>query len=1100
MRAPTVIIGVGGIGSDICARIEKSLPENAPDRDSFQFLIMDTDVNTIRTICKGGFRGSFIQLTDNITVKSCMCYLNEEKVKTWYPQSDIFENKAMTEGAGQHRSISRLAFDYAVYKGKLSELNRIIKKLSEIRIEESRQPMKFYIISSLAGGTGSGIILPLALYLNQYFLEEQGEALFSCKGFFLLSSAIRQLGSARLEQESVDSNAYAAVKELSAYMRIADFKEERYRNLYSRLKEENDIWDLTNSMDSGKIYEYCYLFGMSNHAGKNVHSFEDLKDMIANAVYMQACSPMQNMNSSLEDNTIKHLMRLAEMNGESYLWRFGGIGCGEVAYPYHKLKKCLAYQWAEDMMEDKWQAYDKTFYNRKHEQEIKRREGKKVESLNQGKEYIFAVDSLRDGKNDILATEIYNICRPENEEPLWTQYLDSLWQKIEMDINDYWDRQKGDPNTLIGRCEFKLDDLGSSLKGFFSRERMQYRNDALKLLRRLDGQMKKKVYDDAIFYAKTWFILHPAEGDMENYLLEHWLVRDGQFIHPNAVRYFLYNLQAAILDEQERIAKKESDKEGSVERLALDTDQDSKWNTRPICKESYVKYNEIYNDIFEWAKYGIYQIVLVKCLDYVKGLSEKYEAFYLSCPEMLERFQKESLEIEEELDRIQGLTISYVCADEASRKGLFKEIKDSPYYAQAGRGLSREIYKIVQNLLQEEENMDSICLKMEYYWIENLEQEFGDIINLDFVEAYQKEKWYKEKIHMKAENVKQWIKERQEVLIEPFLQYVGSRSHQQGISLFCYNSGIKHKSMMHREIIRWLEEQRGVADDYYCTPYQLMIYRSFVGLNISEVMEYRHKSVRDTPLGKGRAFRAYERTLVDMTQNIGAEEKEVLLTPHIDKLWHNYLEMPDANEQYQQEVELKIGVVFLYAVIQGKIRKNDQSDQNGEDKYLFTIDSRTVLKKSSYMECHLILYRSPELFNGLTREMIKDVKREIEQGKYEMLEKIKQWERGIFQILVDYNLQIGVDRQDAFLNDILLESLHILVALYSRKRKEDPQEDLEQYLSRNVWEKHQIPQEKKEAAKGISTKTDNYLKERDVERIHDLCTRLFFIEMQPLLV
>ena len=349
MRAPAVIIGVGGIGSDICARIERMLPQDAPDRGVFRFVIMDTDVNTIRDIKRNGFGGTTIRLSDNMTVNACLEMLKKGTLADWYPENGIFANKAMTEGAGQYRSVSRLAFEYAVHETKLDELERIIKELNEISMKDSDQPIRFYIISSLAGGTGSGIALPVALYINRLYIEDRKQALFSCKGFFLLSSALRQLGSARLEQESIDANAYAAVKEISAYMQEADQKYDRYSKSGIDHCGEADL----NAINGGKIYEYCYMFGMTNKSGRTVHSFEDLKDLVANAVYMQACSPMHDMNSSLEDNTNKHLVQLAKKNQEDFLRRFGGIGCGELVYPYERLKRYLAMRWAEDMIEER---------------------------------------------------------------------------------------------------------------------------------------------------------------------------------------------------------------------------------------------------------------------------------------------------------------------------------------------------------------------------------------------------------------------------------------------------------------------------------------------------------------------------------------------------------------------------------------------------------------------------------------------------------------------------------------------------------------------------------------------------------------------------
>ena len=146
MRAPVVIIGIGGIGSDICVKVENMLPKDAPDRNAFRFVVMDTDVNTLREVRKHGFGGTIIRLSDNMTVAKCTGAL-EEKSLSWYQENGMFANKPMTEGAGQYRAISRLAFEYAVYEEKINELERVIRQLNELSIDDSEQQIRFYLIN-----------------------------------------------------------------------------------------------------------------------------------------------------------------------------------------------------------------------------------------------------------------------------------------------------------------------------------------------------------------------------------------------------------------------------------------------------------------------------------------------------------------------------------------------------------------------------------------------------------------------------------------------------------------------------------------------------------------------------------------------------------------------------------------------------------------------------------------------------------------------------------------------------------------------------------------------------------------------------------------
>ena len=195
MKAPTIIIGVGGVGSQICAKVEEQLLHtvsqsgNRGPTDNTRFVAIDTDVNSLRELQRHGFQGKRILLTDNMTVSKCRDTINDPSIDRWYPENTFFSKKSMTEGAGQQRSISRLAFEYCMRDGRLDQLDDTVRELNQLTKEDSHQRTRFYIISSLAGGTGSGIILPLAMYINNSILEMYGDNLAICKGFFILSSA-----------------------------------------------------------------------------------------------------------------------------------------------------------------------------------------------------------------------------------------------------------------------------------------------------------------------------------------------------------------------------------------------------------------------------------------------------------------------------------------------------------------------------------------------------------------------------------------------------------------------------------------------------------------------------------------------------------------------------------------------------------------------------------------------------------------------------------------------------------------------------------------------------------------------------------------------
>ena len=77
MIAPTLIIGLGGTGSEIVSKIEE---EYRGTRERIGYAIFDTDANELRAIKKAGFTGALIQTSENLTVGE---YLNIVKLEIY---------------------------------------------------------------------------------------------------------------------------------------------------------------------------------------------------------------------------------------------------------------------------------------------------------------------------------------------------------------------------------------------------------------------------------------------------------------------------------------------------------------------------------------------------------------------------------------------------------------------------------------------------------------------------------------------------------------------------------------------------------------------------------------------------------------------------------------------------------------------------------------------------------------------------------------------------------------------------------------------------------------------------------------------------------
>ena len=138
MIAPTLFVGIGGTGSKLVARLEK---RNRHSKENIGYVVFDTDANELRALKSAGFTGQVVQTSANMTVGE---YLDEDTkaAEEWFPINKILNRKTLTEGAGQVRAISRLAFNATVRAGGMDPLHREIEKMYKLNGDVMKQSLR----------------------------------------------------------------------------------------------------------------------------------------------------------------------------------------------------------------------------------------------------------------------------------------------------------------------------------------------------------------------------------------------------------------------------------------------------------------------------------------------------------------------------------------------------------------------------------------------------------------------------------------------------------------------------------------------------------------------------------------------------------------------------------------------------------------------------------------------------------------------------------------------------------------------------------------------------------------------------------------------
>src|SRR5690606_31095499 len=106
--------------------------------------------------------------------------------------------------------------------------------------------------------TGSGLLLPVAMYLANYLRTKYPKAKAITRGFFIQPDVFYSVIKATEEQQNLQVNAYAAIRELDAFlMKGDDTLPPQYRNLKFEFPRVGS--DGVESIEA-MPYDFCFLF------------------------------------------------------------------------------------------------------------------------------------------------------------------------------------------------------------------------------------------------------------------------------------------------------------------------------------------------------------------------------------------------------------------------------------------------------------------------------------------------------------------------------------------------------------------------------------------------------------------------------------------------------------------------------------------------------------------------------------------------------------------------------------------------------------------------------------------------------------------------
>ena len=693
MNAPTLLVGLGGTGSEIVQKVfEMATPRQ---RENIGFVIFDTDVNELRIIEEKTPQIRTVQTSTRLTVGE---YLDIDTYSrdTWFPVNRILNGKALTEGAGQVRAVSRLALNTAIQQGKMAPLNEAIEELYKLKGQKTVQAPRVILAGSLCGGTGSGLILPVALYIRNFMSTklQQGSAII--RGFFLLPEVFDGVIKTQSERNNLRSNAYAAVREIDAFMMKDDGSLPAKYDLHfmaprAGSKEQDEY--------TGRPMDFCFLFDAQNLNGMKLNSFAEYKEHAANCIYGMAIAPTSKRSNSSEDNVIREIVFAGGRN------RFAGAGSSMLIYPTDDVKRYLALTWTKESISDEWLEIDRRFADEQRTNRNMRRQGYQVAELDRGDHYIQAINEGFTERRP-FASAIRNLCFEFDANGYvekginWVQYVDAL----DNYIADRITVQQEDLQDLIR--DIKLKAASGSEKAAredtfieWYQQLLGYKSATIKCTSTLSRNIAYSLFKEAKDYTKT----------EDHFRIEYWLHHNQnveEFIHPNAVRYFLYNalneLKSREAEKRDKVKEIEAywasfeqktfDLAETADHIETEAEyyeashlNDEKFKRflhKSAIAETQSNLTTSFNGLFSktneyWDAYVSAEIYRA-AIAYIKTLCGAFHDFYDVLDRSISKIDKEIEQLERKYASRPGVALRYVCADKKCLTGLAAALRFLP--------------------------------------------------------------------------------------------------------------------------------------------------------------------------------------------------------------------------------------------------------------------------------------------------------------------------------------------------------------------------------------------------------------------------------------
>lgn len=538
-----LLIGVGGTGSNAVDILYSKIDEIGNlTKSQVTAIVFDTDVGSVETIKSA----TPVPMADPASVGTICDRIGKEYIREWFPCDDkAVLAQEMVRGASQWRKKSYLAF--------LNLMNKPQARSSFIGALEdmSKDPSatcEVYVIASIAGGTGSGSFIPIALYARRYLRQKLGKnpivnAMIALPDIY----ADAQTEDNRIK---IYANAYAILRELNAIYLVARNFNEGNRSALKTAPvkfrignpDEPNVGVLFDADDkqfwTPEAAPFTQIFVLDRIPGLKSIQAHDI--VLANSLYTLICT---DIGVEFDSEASNHEILRSQNNGSNAI--YASVSTAQMSFPADTVLDYLAHEKALKSCDGEWLVL--------HKEVEKTLQERIQESLDSGRKYIAKDGEYADMMLDALKNDAQN-----NEGIVsdlvdrgTAEYDDKGKKKSETTADSYFEKL----NSAIEEKIQKLDESKIKISGKFKDKKAlvgkcgglqsvlteYYKEDCIYTIKRVSKSIREAVitFDkDKDVYANNKLSL--IDGILKN---------GKQFIHPVAAMVQLCRLRQKLGDE-----------------------------------------------------------------------------------------------------------------------------------------------------------------------------------------------------------------------------------------------------------------------------------------------------------------------------------------------------------------------------------------------------------------------------------------------------------------------------------------------------------------------------------------------------------------------